>query len=177
MENTQIEGSESAKPHKTWFIETGDGMVFAARETEAWSLLKNRTNWMRQDFKIIGVSDGLTYHKVLREGRKAIPILQKEIDQIQKDLTSYSDTEHRLKFVDLIDENDERFTKVKKLKKELVDKLTVKLKEMNEITVNLDKKAFDAELAVARGHIEMPSNQDIITPGGRRDEILKNMAQ
>lgn len=172
---TNIEGAESAKPHKTWFIERGDGYIFAAREQEAWELLKNRTNWMRRDFKIVGVSDGTTYHKVLRESARELPALQKQSSEIQAEIGEYTKTEHRLKFEDLVDDTDERMVKIKGIKSGLMKKLDGVLKQIQELTTGIEKKAFDAEFEVAKGNIEMPSNHDIITPGGRREEILHNM--
>lgn len=173
MEN--IEGIESTKPHKTWFIERGDGFIFATREDEAWNLLKNRTNWMRADFKIIGVSDGTTYHKILREGKQKLPEIQKEVVEIQTEITEYTATEKDLKYKELAEENDERLLKIKAIKKNLTDKLTQKLKEIEEINTKLEKKAFEAELEVARGNIEMPDNNDVIAPAGDKDIILKNL--
>lgn len=176
MEPQIIEGAESAKPHKTWFIERGDGFVFAAREQEAWDLLKNRTNWMRHDFKIVGVSDGTTYHRVLREGRSQLPQLERESQELQKEIGEYSETERYLKFKELVDEGDERLAKVKRLKADLNAKLQKKLEEIQEVTTGLERKAFDAEFEVAKGNIEMPSNQDVITPSqGDRNTILSNL--
>lgn len=165
----------STKPHKTWFIQRGDGFVFAAREQEAWDLLKNRTNWMRHDFQIIGVSDGTTYHKVLREGRVKLPQLQAEADALQKEIGEYAETERQFKFKDLLDDTDERMIKVRKLKNDLLKQHQAKIEEIQAISTDLDTSAFEAELAVARGHIEMPTNQDIITPGGNREKIISNM--
>lgn len=169
------EALESMKPHKTWFIQRGDGFIFAAREGEAWDLMRNRTNWMRRDFKIIGTSDGTTYHKILKEGQKKIPEIQAEIDAMQKDLGEYASTERNLKFKELVDDNDERMIKLKGIKKKLSDEIYKKLAELNKITTNLHDTAFNAELEIAKLTPEMPTNQDIITPSGNRDKILKSL--
>lgn len=170
-----IEGADSTKPHKTWFIERGDGYIFAAREAEAWGILRNVTEWRRRDFKVIGVSDGKTFFEIMREGRNALPRLRTELAELQNELLEYINTENHLKFKELADSDDIRLVKVKKIKSEINAKVNAKLKEISEITSGLHKKAFNAELEVARGHIEMPENQDVIAPGGDKQKILRQM--
>jgi hypothetical protein len=70
-ENVQVE-KKYLQPTKTWFMERGDGKIFACEEIEAWELLRNKSNWRRNDFKIIGVSDGLIYAQAVNEASNLI---------------------------------------------------------------------------------------------------------
>lgn len=169
------EGVAPTKITKTWFIQRGDNVndIFACGEEEAWGLFYNRTNWMRRDFKIIGVSDGTTFVRVMKESENAKFDLERKVKELSMEVTRYLKTYDKLKYEDLLDDEDE---KVKKLKG-ILDKLNTELDKENanlaDIHRNIVTKAFNAELEVARGHIEMPRNQDIITPSGNREKVMK----
>ncbi len=182
-------------PKKTWFIERGDGLIFACQETEAWGLFENRTNWMRRDFKILGVSDGTTHARVIRESAGNSKQIMEDIKRLETDLARYRKTEERMVFDDLIDpEGTDPAQEVDRAKikrvRTIIAEYDEKLLKLNEdyknITKNIVQTAFDAELAVARanqkarGRVEYPTNQNIITPGAspkQRRKVLKAMAQ
>jgi len=172
MEN---ENTKPTKVGKTWFIERGDGKVFACDEEEAWNTMRNRSNWQRQDFKIIGVSDGTQYVESLKNATKEKEIIDGQIATKSSEMTRYLNTLDKFKFDQLLDDTDEKVVKVKGIISELqreVDELNKKFSEGYQSIVN---KAFNEELERARGHIEFPQNQDVKTPGGSRDIILRNM--
>lgn len=177
--------ASETKPTKTWFIERGDGMIFACKESEAWELLKNRTNWMRNDFKIVGVSDGMTYAKSVSASRIKADSLRVEVDSLLPDVEKYKQTEKKLIYEDLVDPTDtspateadrEKLSKVRSIIQKLEVTINAKRKELFEAEKNINQTAFNAELEVARGHIEYPSNQNVITPGAspmERAELVK----
>lgn len=162
---------------KTWFIQRGsdENDIFACEEKEAWGLFQNKSNWRRNDFKIVGVSNGQVYLETIKNSQNEIATLTSEVQTLSKDLTRYLDSRDRLQFDQFVPETDERIIRANKLIKDLQDKLD----EKNAILANAQKyvveKAFKAELEVARGHIEYPSNHDIMTPHGSRDKILSAM--
>lgn len=160
---------------KTWFFERGDGKVIACGEQEAWNLLRNKSNWQRNDFKMIGVSDGTTYVNALKEAGLAKAQNEAKVAEKNTEITRYLNTLDKFKFELLLDDKDEKVVKVKGiidgLKKEVSD-LTQEFSKGQQEIVN---RAFEAELSRARGNMEMPSNQDIATPKGDRERILRNM--
>lgn len=166
-----------AKPRKTWFIErTGDGSIFATDESDAWNMLTDKSKWRRHDFKIVGVSNGETYFKVIREGKAEMSSLLEEKNRLTNDLQKYLTTEDRLRFTELKNDDDEMVIKVLGFIKEL----NIKIAEVDEQLKNFNKtlieKAFNAELEIARDNIEFPSNHDIITPvSADRNKILSNL--
>jgi hypothetical protein len=166
-----------SKPRKTWFIErTGDGFIFATDELDAWNLLTDKSRWRRHDFKIVGVSTGDTYFKILREGKQEAVDLTQEREKLSSDLAKYTATEDRLRFTELKDDTDDSVIKVTKIINDLKQKLADVDTQLNNFTQLLTKRAFDTELELARGHIEFPSNHDIITPvKADRDKILSNL--
>jgi hypothetical protein len=176
MENTN---QPPTKINKTWFIQRGDNPndIFACEEQEAWGLFQNRTNWMRRDFKIIGVSDGSTYVKVLNESKGEVDKAQSEVASLSRDLTRYLDTKDNLKFKELLPDTDEKMIRLNGLIKELEDKIEEQNKILNNAQKYMVDKAFKAELEIARGHIEMPSNFDVMTPNGDRDRILRQLGK
>lgn len=171
----QSKNVQPTKVGKTWFIERGDGKVFACDEQEAWNLVRNRSNWQRQDFKIVGVSDGQTYVKALQEATKEKENIDNLIAQKSTEMTRYLSTLDKFKFDELLEDSNEKVVKVKAI----IDGIQ---KEIDELNTQFSKgfqdvvdKAFNAELEQARGHIEQPTNHDIFTPRGDRDLIMRNM--
>jgi hypothetical protein len=176
MENKQ---QPPTKIGKTWFIQRGNNPddIFACEEQECWGLLQNKSNWRRNDFKIVGVSDGQTYVKMLKESQSEVSKVQQEVELLSKDLTRYLDTRDNFKFKELLPETDDKMVRVSALIKELQDKIDEKsiiLKDAQQYIVN---KAFKAELDIARGNIEYPANFDVITPHGNRDKILRELGK
>ena len=176
MEET-IEKTGSSKPTKTWFIErTGDGHIFATDEGDAWNMLTNKSKWVRHDFKIVGVSNGQTYFKIMGQGKQEMQEILDQRKQLEVTYQKYSSTEDRLRFTELKDDSDEMVQKVTKILSDLskqIAEIDSKIKNFNQ---HLTNKAFNAELEIARGKIEFPSNHDIITPvSSDREKILSNL--
>lgn len=160
---------------KTWFLERGDGKVFACEEREAWNTLKNRGNWQRGDFKIIGVSDGKQYVESIKKATADKQIVDAKIAEKSSEMTRYLNTLDKFKFEQLLDDGDEKVVKVKGI----IDGLKKDIAELNSQFSkgyqDIVDRAFKEELERAKGHIEMPSNQDIFTPKGDREVIMRNM--
>lgn len=176
------------KINKTWFIErTGDGKIFACEEKEASEIMYNRTNWMRRDFKIIGVSNGETYQKVIAESKGKSEGVFTEIQTLELELKRYRSLEEKMIFEDLVDPNDEdpktlpqreKLAKLREIIAGYLKKIEGKNDEYRKLTKGINEVAFQAELEVARGHIERPGNMNIMTPGAtgeERQKIIKSM--
>lgn len=169
-------------PKKTWFVQRlGDKKVFAMEEIEAWKTLTNRSNWARHDFKIVGVSDGKTYAKIINESKEKSKHILAEIEAIEQEANKYRKTEERFVFDELLEPADPKVVKVKKIISEYDGKLEKKNVEYFALTKNVIQTAFDAEFAKAKKNPkEFPSNHDIMTPGAKQSErtkILRNMGQ
>lgn len=182
MEEQDIKSADLAgfkqSPSKTWFFERGDGKIFATSEEEANEILRNRTNWMRRDFKMVGVSDGKTYDRIIKENKINSIKVREEIEKITVSLNKYLATYDRMKFEQLLPDTHEQIIKVKALIKEVETTIAEKEAEFTKITKNSATTAFEEELKLARGHIEYPENKNIITPGvtgDARKKILNNM--
>lgn len=184
VKNTDLSPALVAKmtqPHKTWFIErTGDHFIFACEEEEAWKTLTNRSSWARHDFKILGVSDGTTYAKIINESKEKAREIHNRILEVEKEVNKYRKTEEKFVFEDLLDITDAKVVKVKSIIAEYDLKLDKMNEEYNSMTKNVAKTAFDAELqeAIGSGNKQFPSNQDIMTPGAtgqERNKIISKM--
>ena len=172
----KAEGQAPTKIGKTWFIKRGDGFIFACQEQEAWGLFHNRTEWMRHDFKIIGVSDGKTYVRIIKESANNKVNLERQVAELSREVTRYLKTYDKMKYEDLLADSNPKVKKLKKILDEKNAELDKVNSELNDIQRKVIQKAFDAELEVARGHIEHPSNQDVFTPAGNKDKILKTLS-
>lgn len=170
-------------PKKTWFVErTGDKKIFAMEEVEAWKTLTNQSTWVRHDFRIIGVSDGKTYAKVVAESQGKAKVILGEIRAIEAEANKYRKTEERFVFEDLLEITDPKVVKVKQIISQYDKKLETKNAEYFALTKGVAKTAFEAELAKAKKNKnkEFPTNQDIFTPGAKpneRNRILRQMGQ
>lgn len=160
---------------KTWFLERGDGKIFACSELEAWNTLRHKGNWQRNDFKIIGVSDGSEYVRVMKSATNENTKIENEISVKSTDLTRYLNTLDKFKFELLLEDTDEKVVKVKGIIENLKKEIETLSKQVSLDKQSIFNKAFEAELAKAKGHIEFPQNQDIATPRGDRETILKNL--
>lgn len=178
MEETK-QNCPPTKITKTWFIQRGNNEndILACDEYECWNLLNNKSNWRRNDFKIIGVSDGSTYVKTIKEGQTDIIKAQNELNVLSQDLTRYLNTRDKFKFEELLLDTDEKVIRVNSFIKDLENKISEKNKIVNNSNKYIVDKAFQAELSVAKGHIEMPKNFDIFTPHGNRDKILNALGK
>ena len=174
MEQPNEDLSKYLIPEKTWFFERGDGFRFACNESEAHEILRNRTNWMRRDFKMLGVSDGKTYKQVKKEEKEKLVALKEEVKALSVEIGRYLRTLERLKFDELLGEADEKVIKCNNIIEGLEKKLDEKNNILKDARKVIETKAFEAEFEKAKGHIEMPTNQDVITPDGKdRDKILR----
>lgn len=178
-EENKIEQMPPTKIGKTWFIQRGENPndIFACQEQEAWGLFHNRSNWMRRDFKIIGVSNGQTYIKVMNDAGNFKAGLEKKVTELSREITMYGQTYNKLKYEELMTDKSPKVKKLKGIMDALnaeLDKANAELKDIQKTVV---EKAFNAELEVARGNIEHPSNHDVITPAGSRDTILRNLGK
>lgn len=159
---------------KTWFFERGDGKIFSTDEKEAWGILRNKSNWMRTDFKIIGVSDGQTYVKTIKSADKERQLTDSKVNEKTAELNRYLATLDKFKFEMLLEDTDEKVVKVKGIIKGIQDEITELQSKFSKGFQDIINMAFEAELAVARGHIEMPSNFDVITPNEADRRIIMN---
>lgn len=179
MDNQNLEGQAPTKVTKTWFIQRGQDPkdVFACDEQDAWGLFHNRTNWMRKDFRIVGVSDGKTYVRVLKENSNLKAELETKVAKLSSDIGRYNRTLDKLKFEDLLTEKDEKVSRVTSIVAESQKDLDVANNELANIQKLVVERAFNAELDVARGKIEHPTNHDVFTPTGNRAKILRTLGQ
>lgn len=175
MDNEQ-ENVKATQPRNTWFFERGDGFIFATDEQEAWGILHNRGNWMRRDFKMLGMSDGKTYYQTLKDSKKEVNNLTNERAILDIDYQKYLKTEERLRFNELREDDDEMVIKVKSKLDEVGGKIAEIDAKLKDFSKTLIDKAFNAELEKARGNMIQPSNYDIITPNPNdRNGVLSNL--
>ncbi len=174
------DGLGPTKITKTWFFQRGEDVndVFACSEQEAWGLLRNRSNWMRRDFKMIGVSDGKTYARIMTQSAHKKQALEQKTQQLAQEITRYNKTYDKFKFDDLLDDEDPKMIKVKGILDNLNAEYEKAKAEFDNINKMIVEEAFKAELDVARGKLEMPENFDVFTPGAsKRNKILENLGQ
>lgn len=163
------------KPEPIWFFKRGDGFLFQTNEQDAWNILHNPSRWARRDFTLVGHSDGTTYFEVIRNGKKELQDLQNRAIEINKDLTLYNKSFEKFKFEQMLSDDDDRVVKAKESIKKLQEEYDEAQEKMSNFNKYLLNKAMEEEFKKAEGNIVAPSNQDIITPEGRREEILKVM--
>lgn len=175
----QKQNCPPTKINKTWFIQRGNNEkdILACDEQECWNLLKNKSNWRRNDFKIIGVSSGVKYIETIKEAQGEIIKTQNELNSLSQDLTRYLNTKDKFKFEELLPDTEPKVIRVNTLIKELEQQISEKNKIINNSNKYIVDKAFQEELKVARGNIEMPSNFDVFTPHGNRDKILNALGK
>lgn len=187
-----------SKPKKTWFFERmGDGMILATEENEAWQICYNKSNWKRKDFRLLGTSDGTTFHRIVKESMSDARVLEPQIDQKRKELKRYMDAEENLITNEAVDMegdpsdtvNEENKKKVSRLRT-IIDRIHTQLDELEEqyktVTASVVNRATEAELEVAKKNqadrvaqgidLDWPDNNlNIMTPeaqGGGRQKIL-----
>lgn len=169
-----VRASGAAKANKTWFFERGDGMIFPAEEIEAWNILNNKSEWMRHDFKMLGVSDGKTYARIIAESIKDAKRLEPEIAKTAQEIERYRNAEENLimnEAVDMEYESDiankiniDKVLRLRGIRERQEKKLETLNADYRAMTSNVVSRAIAAELEVARGHFERPGRMDIITP-------------
>lgn len=180
-EQSQFSGMPT-KVTKTWFLERENGEVFAINEKGAWNLLynQNRNNLYSHRYKIVGVSDGKTYVEMIKNSQGRKSEMERELESTRKDLNRYLGTLDRLKFDELLDDEDAKVKRAKELISENEDKAASLESKIANVDKTIVQEAFDAELEKARGNIEQPNNSDIATPsasGAKRNKILRSLGR
>lgn len=167
------------KVTKTWFLEKEDGEIFPVNEKGAWNILygQNRNNLYSRRYKIIGVSDGKTYVEMMKSGQAKKVETQAEVDSLSNSLQRYLNSLDRLKFDDFREDDDERVIRANKIIAETEAKLADAKERLANIDRTIVQDAYNAELEIARGHIEKPENQDIITPNASPEARRKIVSQ
>lgn len=151
---------------KTYFFKRADGTVFACEEEEASQAQKK--------FAYLGVSDGQMYEKVLREEQEAMRGLKLEVVEIERKIELI-----RSKLDELfLDDADAKTTKRLTKKMEvLLDEWSEKKAELNDAFAIIDKKAFDAELKIAKKNKELPPDMSVYYPNGNENVLRPYMSR
>lgn len=165
-----------------FFIErTGDGYIFALDEHTAYNTMKNRTNWQRSDFAVIGTSDGSIFKKVLKENKTKQVELSKEQKEISKILKKYIDTKDRFLFEELLDEEDPKVQKVNTFIEQYEEKLKEVEGRIKNFSSDMITSAFNKELEEAKKHPRFPKNNNVVIPSSghashvTKDDVRKSM--
>jgi hypothetical protein len=182
--------ARASVPKKTWFFERGDGRLIVCEEQEAWDIVNNRSEWKRHDFKMIGVSDGTTYQRIVKESMTQATLLQPQITKAEEEIQKFRRAEDRLivnEVVDMDDHDDpaneanvQKVLRMRRIIEKLEDKLDALNEEYRSKVSDVVKRATEAELEAARGHIEWPVGANIMTPNAsaqERNKILRAMGQ
>jgi len=155
---------KATRPKKTWFFERmGDGSVFACEEREAWQICFNKSKWKRKDFRLLGTSDGTTYHRITKESMTEAYELAPTIESKKTELQRYMKAEEDLivgEAVDMEGDVSDTFNEVNKQKvlrlRKIMDRLHGELDALEsrykEVTASVVKRATEAELEVAKAN-------------------------
>lgn len=173
---------EAAMPKKTWFFKRQTGEILAVEEKAAHQLLRNPQRVLTErgfrtlDYDLIGVSDGKTYAKVVQEEKSRLSGVKQQINSKKNDFRRYVKMLERFKFEEFLEDTDPKVQRARVI----IDKEQVELDKLEEEYRNgfktISDTAFNAELEVARGNIEEPTNFSVITPVSRdRAKILKQL--
>lgn len=152
-------------PKKTWFFEGSNGQIIPAEEKEADSILNVNSGWRRQDLKLIGVSDGTTFTKVVQESKLQIAEKERQLKEKKASLNRYIQGHDKLLFEDFLEEDDPKILRAKAKIEELqteIEPLEIAFKTFKDTVL---KRAEEAELEAARGNIEMPRSFKVIRRG------------
>lgn len=168
------ENVEVMPPQKTWFFTDSTGRVFPANEKEAFNLLTENSRWRRQDIKMIGMSDGTTYHQIIKGAGEKTKELVRKIADLKETLNKYIAGHDKLLFEQFADKEDPRVQRAQKLIKEVEGEIEPLEKELKELRTNLVKTAFNAELEKARGNLVNPRDFSVIakTDGTQRGDAV-----
>lgn len=163
-------------PKQTYFFKrTGDGKILAVSENDANEIIRNRNTWMRRDFEYLGTSDGNTYFAFIEKAKIKTKEKQEALKMLNENLTRYLKTQDRLKFDELVDENDPRLTKVDFLIKEIEEKKQTIEAELKDVFSKTHEKAFEAEFKKAKLNKTLPPNNNILTPTAHSYEDRKRI--
>lgn len=193
---------QASKPNKTWFFERGDGKIFAVEETEAWQICYNRSTWKRRDFRLLGTSDGTTYHRIVRESMAEAKVLEPKMASKKEELERYQKAEENLIVNEAVDmegdpadtfneENKQKVLRLRKIIDRIHGELDILEEQYKKVTADIVTQATNAELEVAKANqaqrvaqgldVDWPDqNLNIQTPSGShkpRNTILKQLGQ
>jgi len=155
---------KATAPKKTWFFERmGDGSIFACEEREAWQIVFNKSKWKRRDFRLVGTSDGTTYHRITKESMAEAYALAPTIESKKVELQRYMKAEEDLiigEAVDMEGDASDTFNEANKQKvlrlRKIMDRLHSELDALEqrykEVTASVVKNATNAELEVAKAN-------------------------
>jgi len=163
-----------------FFLERGDGFVFACSEREAWNTLRSSSNWQRRDFKIVGVSDGKTYQEKINRSRSKKIEIEKQLKVLQEKLDRYISTEDSLLYDDLLEETDPKVKRVRELREVAKKELEGVQTQLQNFSQKLVTGAFNEELEKAKLTPRQPRNFDIeigSSSSSKREEILAMMGK
>lgn len=178
---------QARKPKKTWFFERmGDGMIFPAEEREAWEIVYNKSTWKRQDFKLLGTSDGKTYNRIVEESIGRAKQIEPQIAAKKEELSKYMRAEEKLIMDEAVDmegdptdkaneENKQKVLRLRGIMERLHEELDKLEEEFRTTSSDIVKRATDAELEVAKknqadrlergeGYDWPDENANVITP-------------
>ena len=127
-----------------YFFRRSDGFIFATEENEAWEIFRGQGNWARRDFSYVGRSNGNTYKKIMAEGKTRKLELKAQIDKINKDIDKFLKVEERLRFDEVLPEDDEKVVRVKNEITKLEKAIEPLQEEYANFHSRLHQKAFDA---------------------------------
>lgn len=164
----------------TFFLERGDGFVFACGELEAWNTLRNRSTWQRRDFKLIGTSDGSTFKRVIAEAKHDEAEMKARLKELRTKLERYTETEERMLYTDLLEETDPKVVRVRELRAQTLKEIEPLEDNIRAFSSQLIQRAFDAELEVAKLTPRMPKNRDIEVGDSSKknaEKVLKAMGR
>lgn len=155
----------------------GDGMIFAAEEKEAWDICYNKSNWKRHDFKLLGTSDGTTYHRIVKESIGRAKELEPQIAAKKDELSKYMRAEEKLIMDEAVDmegspedkvneSNKQKVLRLRGIMERLHGELDTLEDEFKNISSDIVKRATAAELEVARKNQQarVDAKQDLDWP-------------
>lgn len=175
--NEQI---EVMPPQNTWFFTDSTGRIFSANEEEAFKLLTNTNRWRRQDIRMIGMSDGRTYQKVISESKSKTRELSDKVAEKKQLLNKYVEGHDKLMFEQMLEETDPRMIRAKKMIQDIEAELAPMEKELRDLRTNIVQVAFDAELEKARGNMVNPRDKSVIAKSdgtARGNAFMQQFAQ
>jgi hypothetical protein len=165
-------------PQKTWFFSDSSGRIFPANEKEAFNLLTENSRWRRQDIKMVGMSDGKTYHETIKGASQKTKDLVQKIAELKETLQKYISGHDKLLFEQFVEKDDPRIVRANALIKEVEDEIAPLEVELKELRTNLVQTAFNAELEKARGNLVNPRDFSVIAKSdgtSRGDAILQGV--
>lgn len=138
------------KHDKVYFVErTNDGKIFTMNEKEVQRRFYENTSIYRWNFKILGVSDGKTMEKYMKENKKDVRELENKKDTLEDRLDRYVEKEDELLFEEMVEDDDPRLQRLQKRKEQTKAKIRDLIKKINDESGEVWKEAFEAEKQVA----------------------------